>query len=278
MTAAEGFAPAKVNLALHVTGQRDDGYHLLDSLVAFADVGDRLTVQLAETPSLHVTGPMAAGVPTDDSNLVLRAASKLGVPAQINLEKHLPHAAGLGSGSSDAAATLRVLTRLTDTDLPEDVTDIGADVPVCMGNTAARMQGIGDVITPLPDVPCLYAVLVNPGVALDTHAVFNALVQKHNAPLPGDVPKGLDATGFIDWLRGTRNDLETPAIELAPRIAQVLGVLNVTAGCRLARMSGSGSSCFGLYTDHETAFSAAGRLAEEHPAWWITATHLNAPA
>lgn len=276
MTAAEGFAPAKVNLTLHVTGQRQDGYHLLDSLVVFADVGDALTATLSDTSSLEVTGPMSSGVPNGQDNLVLKAADKLGLTAHIQLEKNLPHAAGLGGGSSDAATTLRVLSRLTDTPLPDDVTDLGADVPVCLGNTAARMQGIGEAITPLPGLPCLYAVLVNPGIALDTPDVFSTLSQKNNTPMPEDIPRGLDATAFIDWLRGMRNDLETPAIAMAPRIAEVLGVLNVTAGCRLARMSGSGSSCFGLYADHETAFSAAGRLKEEHPAWWITATQLNA--
>lgn len=278
MTVAEGFAPAKVNLTLHVTGHRNDGYHLLDSLVMFADVGDRLTVALSDTSALTLSGPRANGVPDGADNLVLRAADKLGVSARITLEKNLPHAAGLGGGSSDAAATLRVLSRLTETDLPADVTDLGADVPVCLGNTAARMQGIGETVTPLHELPCVYAVLVNPGIALNTPDVFAALGQKNNTPMPDDIPRGLDATSFIDWLRGMRNDLETPAIAMAPRIAEVLGVLNVTSGCRLARMSGSGSSCFGLYSDHETAFSAAGRLAEEHPAWWITATQLNARA
>ena len=223
MTAAEGFAPAKINLTLHVTGQRDDGYHLLDSLVMFADVGDKLTVSLDDTPKLSVTGPMANGVPTDESNLVRRAASLMGVSAHIVLDKHLPHAAGLGGGSSDAATTLRVLSRLTDTPVPDDVSALGADVPVCLGNGPARMQGIGETLTALHDLPSLHAVLVNPGVAMHTPEVFNALAQKHNSPMPGTIPEGLNPTTFIDWLRGMRNDLETPAIAMAPAIAQVLG-------------------------------------------------------
>ncbi|MEO1138841.1 MAG: 4-(cytidine 5'-diphospho)-2-C-methyl-D-erythritol kinase [Pseudomonadota bacterium] len=275
MTAAEGFAPAKVNLTLHITGQREDGYHLLDSLVVFADVGDRLTVALNEHPGLDVTGPMAAGVPTGDGNLAVRAAAKLGVTAKIHLEKNLPHAAGLGGGSSDAATTLRVLSRLTGADVPDDVTDLGADVPVCLGNSASRMQGIGEQVSSVRGLPCFYAVLVNPGIELGTPDVFKALDHRWNTPMPDEIPVGLDALHFIDWLRAMRNDLEAPATALAPRIRQVLDMLNVTSGCRLARMSGSGASCFGLYPDHETAFSAAGRLAEEHPSWWIVATQLN---
>lgn len=276
MTAAEGFAPAKINLTLHVTGQREDGYHLLDSLVMFANVGDKLTISLADTPNLSVTGPMAKGVPADESNLVRQAASLMGVNAHIVLDKNLPHAAGLGGGSSDAAATLRVLSRLTDTPVPADVSALGADVPVCLGNGPTRMQGIGETLTTLSDLPSLNAVLVNPGIALYTPDVFTALAQKHNAPMPDTIPEGLDATDFIDWLRGMRNDLETPAIAMAPSISKVLGALSVTAGCRLARMSGSGSSCFGLYSDAETAGAAAGRLKEENPLWWVKATKLNA--
>ncbi|KRS13925.1 4-diphosphocytidyl-2C-methyl-D-erythritol kinase [Roseovarius atlanticus] len=276
MTAAEGFAPAKINLTLHITGQRDDGMHLLDSLVMFADVGDHLTVALSDTPRLSVTGPMARGVPEDESNLVLRAAQLMGVSADITLDKQLPHAAGVGGGSSDAAATLRVLSRLIDTPIPDDVTPLGADVPICLGNGAARMQGIGEKIVAAHDLPCLHAVLINPGVPMRTFDVFAALVQKNNTPMPGEVPANLGAIEFIDWLRGMRNDLEYPAIAMAPAISQVLGALSVTAGCRLARMTGSGSSCFGLYTGEETARAAEGRLKEENPGWWITATRLNA--
>jgi len=188
MTAAEGFAPAKVNLTLHVTGERDDGYHLLDSLVVFADVGDKLTVTLANEPALTVSGPMAAGVPYGPDNLVLKAAAKLGISAHIAPEETLPHAAGLGGGSSDAATTLRVLSRLTDRPLPQDMADLGADIPVCLGNSAARVTGIGETVMPLHEIPRLYAVLVNPGIALNTQDVFKALRQKNNTPLPASIP------------------------------------------------------------------------------------------
>lgn len=276
MTAAEGFAPAKINLTLHVTGQREDGMHLLDSLVMFADVGDHLTVTLSDTPQLTVSGPMAKGVPDGSDNLVLRAADLMGARADITLDKVLPHAAGLGGGSSDAAATLRVLSRLTDTPIPPDVSALGADVPVCLGNGAARMRGIGEQVTAARDLPCLHAVLINPGVPMRTPDVFAAVGQKNNTPMPSEIPENLSAIDFIDWLRGMRNDLEYAAISQTPVISQVLGALNVTAGCRMARMTGSGSSCFGLYTDEETARAAEGRLKEENPGWWITATRLNA--
>jgi 4-diphosphocytidyl-2-C-methyl-D-erythritol kinase len=276
MTAAEGFAPAKINLSLHITGQRDDGMHLLDSLVMFADVGDHLTVSLSNTPRLSVDGPMSKGVPDGPDNLVLKAADLMRVSADITLDKVLPHAAGLGGGSSDAAATLRVLSRLTDTPIPTDVTPLGADVPVCLGNSAARMQGIGERITTAHDLPCLNAVLINPGVPMRTPDVFAAVGQKNNTPMPTEIPGNLSAIDFIDWLRGMRNDLEYAAIGRVPAISQVLGALSVTAGCRMARMTGSGSSCFGLYTGEETARAAVGRLKEENPGWWVTATRLNA--
>ncbi|MFN3209983.1 MAG: 4-(cytidine 5'-diphospho)-2-C-methyl-D-erythritol kinase [Roseovarius sp.] len=275
MTAAEGFAPAKINLTLHITGQREDGLHLLDSLVMFADVGDSLTVSLSDEPTLSLNGPMSRDVPADGDNLVMRAAGLMGVAADISLTKVLPHAAGLGGGSSDAAATLRLLSRLTEKHIPADVTVLGADVPVCLGNSAARIQGIGEMVTAARDLPSLHAVLVNPGAPLRTPDVFAALGQKNNTPMPTDIPGSMDAAGFIDWLRGMRNDLETPAIAMCPIISRALGALSVTAGCRLARMTGSGSSCFGLYTDEETARAAEGRLKEENPGWWITATRLN---
>ncbi|WP_273524913.1 4-(cytidine 5'-diphospho)-2-C-methyl-D-erythritol kinase, partial [Rhodosalinus sediminis] len=171
MTPAEARAPAKVNLALHVTGRRADGYHTLDSLVVFADAADVVRVRPAETPSLRVTGPRAEGVPTDASNLVMRAAAAMGVAAAIELEKHLPAAGGIGGGSSDAAATLRALAAMTGRAPPADLAALGADVPVCMAPGPARMRGIGEVVEPLAALPALDAVLVNPGVAVPTPQV-----------------------------------------------------------------------------------------------------------
>lgn len=270
------FAPAKVNLTLHVTGQRKDGYHLLDSLVAFADVGDRITVMPASNTTLEVTGPRAEGVPTDGSNLVLRAAALFDHPVRVLLSKHLPAAAGIGGGSSDAAATVLALAELTGTTrLPEGVADLGADLRVCLMRQAARMQGIGEQVTPCPDLPPLFAVLANPGVALPTPDVFKGLASKTNAPMPKRLPKGMKPKPFIDWLKSQRNDLEAPAIKLAPVIGTVLEALTALPGAELARMSGSGATCFALFETEEQAATAAGRLADQHPEWWIKAARLS---
>ncbi len=276
MTAVEVFAPAKVNLTLHVTGRRPDGYHELDSLVVFAEIGDRLEVTLSEHPALHVTGPMAKGVPEDDGNIVMRAMSLIGVNARIELHKYLPNAAGLGGGSSDAAAALRALSDLSGRALPGNLLALGADVPVCVVSRAARMRGVGEQVETLQDIPPLHAVLVNPNVAVPTGDVFSQLDSMSNAPMPRALPHLAHAGGFVAWLRGMRNDLQAPAIAAQPVIAQVLEALHVTSGCQLARMTGSGATCFGLYSDAETAASAAGRLREAFPGWWVAATRLNA--
>lgn len=276
MTVVEGVAPAKINLTLHVTGRRSDGYHLLDSLVVFADFGDRITVRPAPTSRLTVSGPMAAGVPVDASNLVLKAAALIGVTADIHLEKHLPATAGIGGGSSDAATTLRALAEMAGVALPRDVLALGADVPVCLLPGAARMRGIGEDVTPLVGVPSLYAVLVNPRVAVATPAVFARLVQRDNPAMSDPLPLWADAAAFMSWLGEQRNDLQGPAIAAEPVIAEVLETLLDTPGCQLARMSGSGATCFGLYDRAESAAAAAGRLAQDCPGWWVKATALNA--
>ncbi|SHL42304.1 4-diphosphocytidyl-2-C-methyl-D-erythritol kinase [Roseovarius litoreus] len=272
----EAFAPAKVNLSLHVTGRRSDGYHELDSLVMFADIGDRIEVELSDSASLTVEGEMAAGVPTDGSNLVMKAQQLMGVSASIRLHKTLPNAAGLGGGSSDAAAVIRALSELSGTPLPKDVLSLGADVPACLAGQVVRMRGLGERITPVSGLPALNAVLINPNVPVPTRDVFERLETTTNAPMPDDLPQGISAAEFGRWLRDMRNDLEPPAILLQPVIAQVLGAFAVTPGCQLARMTGSGATCFGLYADRETASSAAGRLREAFPGWWVAATRLNA--
>ncbi|MGR3494209.1 4-(cytidine 5'-diphospho)-2-C-methyl-D-erythritol kinase [Citreimonas sp.] len=265
----EAFAPAKVNLALHVTGKRPDGYHLLDSLVVFADIGDRITLEPAAATSLAVTGPRARGVPADARNLVWRAAELHGTPVAITLDKHLPAAAGIGGGSSDAAATLRALRALTDRDPAGDPLSLGADVPVCLHAGAARMRGIGEIVEPL-EVPPLAAVLVNPGVEVPTGPVFAALATTDNAPM-SDPPQDAHSAAFIDWLARQRNDLQAPALTLQPAIAQVLEAMS---DATLARMSGSGATCFGLYPDSAAAARAALRIAEKHPDWWTAACTL----
>lgn len=269
-------ARAKINLALHVTGRRQDGYHQLDSLVAFADFGDRITVTSADSLSLTVTGPMADGVSEGADNLVMRAAQviSLGQGAAITLDKHLPIASGIGGGSADAAAVLDALSELWDCPLPvlREVLALGADVPVCLAGHAARMEGIGEVMTPLI-LPAAYVVLANPGMPLATADVFKALEGYENPGLPefGALP---DAMALAQYLHGCRNDLEAAARSIAPQIGEVLASLWATPDCLMARMSGSGATCFGLFATAEQAAWGAGALTLEHPEWWVRAGAL----
>ncbi|MBK1635448.1 4-(cytidine 5'-diphospho)-2-C-methyl-D-erythritol kinase [Rhodovulum adriaticum] len=271
----EAFAPAKINLTLHVTGQRADGYHLLDSLVIFADAGDRLTLAPSDGLSLTVTGPRAAGVPTDGRNLVLKAADLFpdGQGAAITLDKHLPAAAGIGGGSSDAAAALRGLSELWNRPLPDAqaVLSLGADVPVCLAPRAVRMRGVGEEILDGPRLPDrMGLLLVNPGLEVSTPAVFKALERKDNPPLPH--PPGWSSAGAMaHWLAEQRNDLEPPARRLAPEIRQVLDAIAATEGCLLSRMSGSGATCFGIYETRAQAEAAARIIAPAAPHWWVQA-------
>jgi 4-diphosphocytidyl-2-C-methyl-D-erythritol kinase len=270
MTAVEVFAPAKINLTLHVTGQRGDGYHLLDSYVCFAGIGDRLTVEKANTTSLALSGPFAKGVPAGPENLVHRAAALLGVTARITLEKNLPAAAGIGGGSADAAATLKALADLHDIPLPDRdrVLTLGADVPVCLMGGQVRMKGIGDDLAPITPAPMGWPlVLVNPGVSVSTPEVFLRLASKSNAPMPDAL---LEDTynEFPDWLGHQRNDLEAPAIQLVPVIADVLDALRAETGCRLARMSGSGATCFAIFDEVDQAAAAVDAIRAVHPEWW----------
>ncbi|SEP79166.1 4-(cytidine 5'-diphospho)-2-C-methyl-D-erythritol kinase [Thalassovita taeanensis] len=271
MTGTEVFASAKINLTLHVTGQRADGYHLLDSLVVFADIGDRLWLRMAQEPDLSVTGPMAAGVPTGPENLVLRAAALMGAQAEIQLEKHLPSAAGIGGGSSDAAAVLRALSGMTGRPVPDQGLALGADVPVCLLAQAAMMRGIGEQVEAVTDLPEIAAVLVNPGVEVPTGAVFKGLARKDNPPMT-QLPVGVDLPGLVTWLAQQRNDLEAPARAVQPVIGTALDAIAAQAGCLLARMSGSGATCFGLFADAEQAQQAAAGL--NRPGWWVRAVAL----
>lgn len=256
-------APAKVNLALHVTGRRADGYHLLDSLVVFTALGDRVTVRPGAR-SLTVTGPFAAEVPAGADNLCLRAAAAVGIDAEIGLDKHLPPASGIGGGTADAAAVLRALGRVPDR--PEA---LGADLPACLASRPLRMQGVGEVVTPLA-LPQLHLVLVNPLRAVATPAVFAALGRRDNPPLP-PLPPAFDAPALTRWLAQTRNDLQPAAIRVEPAIALCLAALQ-DSGALLARMSGSGATCFGLFPDVEAAEAAAGRVTAAQPGWWVRAT------
>ncbi|WP_435257456.1 4-(cytidine 5'-diphospho)-2-C-methyl-D-erythritol kinase [Thioclava sp. FR2] len=270
------FAPAKINLTLHVTGQRADGYHLLDSLVVFADVGDRVTVDASHPLGLTITGPRAAGLAAEEDNLVLRAARLMGGAAHLVLEKHLPVSSGIGGGSADAAATLRLLARMAGKSLPkpEQVVALGADVPVCLEGRAVRMTGVGDGISPVSDLPEAWLVLANPGVAVSTPAVFRELAHKENAPMPENLPGFATVATLAAFLRDQRNDLEPPAVSLAPVIADVKTMIAAQEGCLLARMSGSGATCFGLFADENAARDAAKAIARQHPEWWAVAAKM----
>ena len=273
--AIEALARAKVNLALHVTGQRADGFHLLDSIVAFADHGDRITVEQAETLTLTLTGPFANDLSSTD-NLVLRAARALhpNRGARITLQKNLPVASGIGGGSADAAATLHVLSQLWSVPLPppETLLTLGADLPVCLAGHPARMQGIGDLITPLL-LPPAWLVLANPGVALPTAQVFRALHDRNQPGLAPPPPLN-NTANLVQYLQTTRNDLEPPARALVPAISDTIAALGRQSGCLLARMSGSGATCFGLFTSQTSAQTAARSLQTANPAWWVIAAAL----
>ncbi|EDQ06903.1 4-diphosphocytidyl-2-C-methyl-D-erythritol kinase [Sulfitobacter indolifex] len=272
---ASRMAWAKVNLTLHCTGQRADGYHLLDSLVVRVGVGDALHVAPAEILTLTISGPRAKGVPTDARNLVLRAAEMLdagaGRGAALHLVKHLPAAAGIGGGSADAAVALELLSAHWGVPLPADTARLGADVPVCLTRGPQRMQGVGEILTPLPPLPACHIVLVNPGVDVPTPAVFAALTDKNQPPMPDVIPKFANFAEFVDFLRLQRNDLAAPAIARAPVIASCLEALSDAA---LARMSGSGATCFGIYATAKEAETAAHRITTAAPNWWVAAAPI----
>ena len=285
------FAPAKINLYLHITGRQGDGYHLLDSLAVFPDIGDRVIARPAPTLSLELAGPFAGDLGAGEDNLVLAAARALaasggGVPgAALRLEKNLPVASGIGGGSADAAATLRLLARLwareggarergarERADLPAIAARLGADVPVCLGARAARMSGIGTALAPPPRLPEAGIVLANPGIALPTRDVFAARGGAFSAP-PA-LPAGWeDAAAMAADLAALGNDLETPAIALRPQIGTVLAALRALPGVLLARMSGSGATCFAVFATAEAALAASRRLPRE---WWVKAGVLPA--
>lgn len=287
MTTVRVFAPAKINLTLHVTGRRADGYHLLDTLVAFAPVGDWITIRPGNLLSLTVEGPEAAGVPADIDNIALRAAmlASQGRCATIVLKKFLPVASGIGGGSSDAAAAFRGMMAFGEpgdamADTAEAVPgvvaetharallDLGADVPMCIVPRPLRAGGIGEKLE-FVSLPPLPAVLVNPRVPVPTGQVFKRLESRENPAMPEALPDFPDAAALIGWLAAQRNDLESPAIADTPEIPRVLDALRSIEGCALARMSGSGATCFGLFPDLDAGNAAAEALRRAHPDWWI---------
>ena len=274
-------APAKINLYLHVVGRRHDGYHLLDSLVVFAGVGDRVEAAPARELTLTLQGPFAADLQDVRDNLVLHAARLLHEAgdvkggARLLLHKELPIASGIGGGSADAAAALLALLQLWQLRLDPDrlrvlALELGADVPACLHGRPALVGGIGEQIAAAPPLPPLWLVLANPGVALPTAAVFEALAGRVSVAAPPWAPAAsFDAV--VAALAARRNDLEAPALQRVPGIAAVLAALRDLPGSRLARMSGSGATCFALFAEQAAAERAAALLAAAQPGWWVRA-------
>ena len=283
--ALTAFAPAKVNLYLHLIGRRPDGYHLLDSLIAFADIGDRMTAEPATTLSLEITGPQAAGlVNSGQDNVVLRAARLLAEHtgtdrgAALFLEKNLPVAAGIGGGSSDAAAVLRLLAALWQLSIDEEAlaglgARLGADLPACLYGRAAWLGGVGERIEPAPELPEAGILLVNPGKKLPTASVYAArrgpfCNTGRFTAMPGD------AVGLAEVLFSRRNDLTGAAIGLVPEIGVVLARLPRLPGALIVRMSGSGATCFALFSNRGAAKAARTALVASEPDWWCAAGGL----
>lgn len=285
------FAPAKVNLFLHVGGPDAEGYHPISSLMVFADVGDQVMVQPSDAPAFETTGPFGASIPAGDDNLVLRAArafhAKLGGPVppyRLILDKRLPIAAGLGGGSSDAGAALKLLRdalapQFSDDDLEPLAASLGADGAACFRATALMAEGRGEVLSPAPVLPPLHAVLVNPGVPSPTGAVYrayDAAVHPDGAerpPMPAVLENAEEAAG---WLAvATRNDLEAPAVALQPRIGEALDVLRDQPESLLVRMSGSGATCFALCAGDIEAETLAERVETVRPDWWVRRCRLS---
>ena len=275
-------AAAKINLYLHVVGRRANGYHELDSLIAFTDIFDTLTLAPADELSLEISGTFAPRLPTSEENLVLRAARALGEAAgvdplaKITLYKELPIAAGLGSGSADAAAVLRGLAQLwsvdtTTVDLKKVGLSLGTDIPACLVSDTVHVGGVGEILQPGPELPDAGIVLVNPGVTLATPSVFQARRGGFSPEMPMMKPPQ-SVTDFIQELEDRSNDLTEPALRLAPVIREVLAALEGATGCRLARLSGSGATCFGLFNNPSAAAEAAATLDLE--GWWVRATQF----
>jgi 4-diphosphocytidyl-2-C-methyl-D-erythritol kinase len=282
-------APAKINLFLHVGDKRADNYHALESLVVFAEIGDRIEFAPADDVALKLTGPFAAQTPKGEDNLVLKAARALQAVANqlpgvaITMEKNLPVAAGIGGGSADAAAVLRGLNLFWQLNRPEAelleiAAALGSDVPACFLSRPCWMEGRGEHVARTPALPSVAAILVNPGVQLSTKDVFGALNARTGAgamrPPPSTIQTLWDVVAYLD---DAGNDLEAPACQLRPVIDEVLDALNEEPGCALSQMSGSGATCFGLFDGKQFALGAAERIAQEHPHWWVRATRIAAP-
>jgi 4-diphosphocytidyl-2-C-methyl-D-erythritol kinase len=276
------FAPAKINLFLHVGDRRADGFHDLESLAAFADVGDELTFERSNEFSLEISGPYSTALKHDHTNLVSRAAAALSekigqeCTARIALTKNLPVSSGIGGGSTDAAAALRGLVRLwnpaiSPAILREIAEALGSDVPVCLTSVPSWMEGRGEKVVAAPDLPAMAMVLVNPRIEVSTAEVFGALNGRRGLGLlkPHRFPSSDE---LVDFLQDKSNDLEAPARTIAPAIGDALAALRSTDGAQLARMSGSGATSFALYKETSKAAAAAAKLSRAQPDWWVIAT------
>jgi len=276
---------AKINLTLRVLDRRTDGYHELESLVAFAEVADSLTLEPGSNDGLEMSGPFAGKSGPVDDNLVLKALMELRrrfsslKGGRFRLEKSLPVAAGIGGGSADAAAALRLLARangmaLADSRLMAAAQAVGADVPVCMDSRPRIMRGVGEVLAPPLDLPSIPAVLVNPGIALATREVFGKFKITHVGPGLADVPTETGA--LIEFLKRQDNDLTGAATACAPAVGEILRALRGVPGSMLVRMSGTGATCFALFGSREEAETAAQQLADRHKNWWVQASTIGA--
>ena len=281
MTSVTESAPAKINLFLHVGNRRGDGFHPLQSLAVFTDMGDRLVFEPAQDLSLKMQGPFSAGLEGEKDNLVLRAARSLGGggAAAITLTKNLPVASGIGGGSSDAAAALRGLRRLwnaaaDDAALQALAAGLGSDIPVCVNAATAFMEGRGEILRAAQSMPRIAMLLVNPGVAVPTKDVFAALATRSGVEMTLPQDGFADTADLLRFLETTRNDLEAPARALQPVIGDVLTAIATLPGALFTRMSGSGATCFGIFPDDDCCARAANALKSVHPGWWIAPTFV----
>ena len=279
-------ARAKVNLFLHVLGRRPEGFHILRMMVVFPKIGDLITAEPASGLSLSVSGPFGDGLSTGDDNLALGAAAALAAKiggargAALHLEKNLPIAAGIGGGSADAGAALRLLSRMWPgadrADLHDIAFALGADAPMCLAQTPAIVGGIGERLSPAPAFPGFWIVLVNPMTPLSTAEVFAGLERRENPPGAAPPARFADLSHLTSWLSTQRNDMESAARRLRPEIGKVLSALAWDRTCRLHRMSGSGATCFGVFATEGEAVAAADRLRKAEPGWWVAAAEVDA--
>ena len=276
-------APAKINLYLNITGQRINDYHELDSLIAFASHGDQIVVKKCDHFRLEASGPFSETLPPSNENLVIKAAKELAMGtnyesgACIKLIKNLPVSSGIGGGSADAAATLRALNELWETNLQNKdlmimALRLGADVPVCLLSKTARISGIGDKVSRVSGLPKCGILLVNPGIPISTVNVFQ--LRQGDFSNQVQIPKMENREALFDFLSHQKNDLQDAAIKIAPKIKEVLKILTDDPNCRLARLSGSGGTCFGLYEDEPTALFAAESMSGYFSDWWIQPTRI----